>query len=107
MRIVNEYADFPYKCMFTGQQRVEKPILDTEHFIDFEGRVYMSGAFLEEAARLYGMCSTEEHARLTAELDIANDRVKELETQLENRTDAIDASRRLTSVLAEGYGAIA
>lgn len=67
MRLLDQFYLPPGRCFFTGSASVDKPILDTEHTVDFEGRVYIGGEFLEEAARLLGWHSPEEVDMLTAD----------------------------------------
>lgn len=87
MRIVDQFYQFPHQCFFTGSASVEKPILDTGHHVEQEGRVYMSGALLEEACRLIGWVPPEELELVTADRDSLTEQVAELEAKLERQAN--------------------
>lgn len=101
MKLVGEYALFPGHCFFTGSSDTSHGVLDTEHDIDYDGHVYMSGKLLEEAAGLLGWVPPDRHAEVKLERDELAARVAELETRLENLAGLEDIAELVVMAKAE------
>lgn len=85
MKLVDQFYQVPGRCFFSGSSSVEGPILDTEHFVEGEGRVYIGPQFLEEACRLIGWRHPEAVELVEAENASLKARVAELEKSLDDK----------------------
>lgn len=95
---VDQFYQVPARCFLTGSAKVDdRGVLDTGHFVEGEGRVYLSADVVEEVCRLWGWVPPDEAEVLTVRAELAEAEA----TRLNGEIEQLEAAREAIQVAAQ------